>query len=157
MEQYITPTPQPQRQNHTGGSGEALAVPAAAGKPTRTELLDAIHGTRVAQEGKIETVAVKVNLLRADLRKVSDKAKVAEGVLLGGLASVWLALLEWMVWTGGDVEMACHGSLCSDVMTLTLSRIEIQQDGTMAIVDPKQVVELAGSLDVEAEQLSVDS
>ncbi|KAJ1125397.1 hypothetical protein NDU88_003829 [Pleurodeles waltl] len=35
-------------------------------------------GARVALEGKVSTVAVEVNLLRADLRKVSDKVKVAE-------------------------------------------------------------------------------
>ncbi|KAJ1143726.1 hypothetical protein NDU88_010031 [Pleurodeles waltl] len=39
----------------------------------------------------------------------------------------------------------------------SVSRIEIPQDGTMAIVDPEQVVELAGSLDVAAGLLSVDS
>ncbi|KAJ1148574.1 hypothetical protein NDU88_001402 [Pleurodeles waltl] len=43
------------------------------------ELLAAIQGSRVALEGKIETVVVEVNLLRADLRKVSEKVKVAEG------------------------------------------------------------------------------
>ncbi|KAJ1118060.1 hypothetical protein NDU88_006255 [Pleurodeles waltl] len=46
---------------------------------SQAELLAATQGSRVALEGKIETVAVKVNLLRVDLRKVSDKVKVAEG------------------------------------------------------------------------------
>ncbi|KAJ1134624.1 hypothetical protein NDU88_001075 [Pleurodeles waltl] len=80
MEQYTTPLPQ--RQTRTGGLGEALEVPATAGEPTCTELLATIHGARVALEGKIETVAVEVNLLRADLRKVSDKVKVAEGSIV---------------------------------------------------------------------------
>ncbi|KAJ1127535.1 hypothetical protein NDU88_005934 [Pleurodeles waltl] len=41
--------------------------------------LAAIQGTQVALEGKIESIALEVNLLRADHRKVSDKVKVAEG------------------------------------------------------------------------------
>ncbi|KAJ1184807.1 hypothetical protein NDU88_001609 [Pleurodeles waltl] len=48
----------------------------------RAEILMAIQGSRVALEGKIETVAVEVNLLRADLQKVSDKVKVAEGSIV---------------------------------------------------------------------------
>ncbi|KAJ1199842.1 hypothetical protein NDU88_003674 [Pleurodeles waltl] len=82
MEQYTMPTPLPQRQICIGGSGEALDAPATAGEPTHAELLASIHGARVALEGKIETVAVKVNLLRADLRKVSDKVKVVEGSIV---------------------------------------------------------------------------
>ncbi|KAJ1093349.1 hypothetical protein NDU88_006453 [Pleurodeles waltl] len=62
-----------------GGSGEALAVPATAEEPSCAELLGAIHGARVAMERKIETVAVEVNLLQADLRKISDKVEVVEG------------------------------------------------------------------------------
>ncbi|KAJ1123013.1 hypothetical protein NDU88_001486 [Pleurodeles waltl] len=82
MEEYTTPTLLPQRQTRTGGSGEALEEPTTAGEPTRAELLAAIQGARVALDGKIETVAVEVNLLRADLRKVSDKVKVAEGSIV---------------------------------------------------------------------------
>ncbi|KAJ1164953.1 hypothetical protein NDU88_005385 [Pleurodeles waltl] len=48
-----------------------------AEEPSRDKILAAIQGSRVALEGKIETV--EVNLLRAELRKVSDKVKVAEG------------------------------------------------------------------------------
>ncbi|KAJ1153343.1 hypothetical protein NDU88_006104 [Pleurodeles waltl] len=40
------------------------------------------QGSGVALEGKIEPVAVQVNLLRADLWKVSDKVKVAEGSIV---------------------------------------------------------------------------
>ncbi|KAJ1138380.1 hypothetical protein NDU88_004767 [Pleurodeles waltl] len=69
-------------QTHLGGSVEALEVPATQEEPTRAELLAAIHGAGVALEGKIEMVAVEVNLLRADLRKVSDKFKVAEGSIV---------------------------------------------------------------------------
>ncbi|KAJ1169745.1 hypothetical protein NDU88_001636 [Pleurodeles waltl] len=134
MEQYTTPTPLPQRQTHLGGSGEALEEPATVGEPMHVELLAAIHGARVALEEKIETVAVKVkvNLLRADLPKVSEKVKVAAGSI---------------------VDLQTERSVDSD----SVSRIEIQQDGTMAVVDPEQAVVLAGSSDMEAGVLSVDS
>ncbi|KAJ1150133.1 hypothetical protein NDU88_002931 [Pleurodeles waltl] len=45
-------------------------------EPSQAEILAAIQGSRVALEGTKETVAVEVNLLRADLRKVSAKVKV---------------------------------------------------------------------------------
>ncbi|KAJ1181159.1 hypothetical protein NDU88_006369 [Pleurodeles waltl] len=82
MEQYTTPTPLHQCQTHIGGPGEVLGTPATAEEPSRDELLAAIQGFRVALEGKIEMVAVEVNLLRADLCKVSDKVKVAEGSIV---------------------------------------------------------------------------
>ncbi|KAJ1134619.1 hypothetical protein NDU88_001070 [Pleurodeles waltl] len=82
LEQFITSTPLPQRQTHLGGPEEALEEPATAGEPTRAELLAVIQGARVALEGKIETVAVEVNLLQADLHKVSEKVKVAEGSIV---------------------------------------------------------------------------
>ncbi|KAJ1207499.1 hypothetical protein NDU88_002890 [Pleurodeles waltl] len=129
---------------------------------------------------KIDTVAVEVILLQADLRKVSDKVKVAEGSIVDlqtevgtlrkqmaqlncwdirGLArvleSVQLALLEWMVRTEEGLEMAHLRSLRSDVMKDSVSRIEIQQDGTMAVVDPEQFVKLAGPLDMEVGVLSL--
>ncbi|KAJ1159816.1 hypothetical protein NDU88_000321 [Pleurodeles waltl] len=51
-------------------------------EPSQAEILTAIQGSRMASQGKIETVAVEVNLLRVDLRKVSDKVKVAEGLIV---------------------------------------------------------------------------
>ncbi|KAJ1149434.1 hypothetical protein NDU88_002244 [Pleurodeles waltl] len=39
----------------------------------------------------------------------------------------------------------------------SVSRIEIQQDGTMRVVDPEKAVELAGSSDMEAGVLYVDA
>ncbi|KAJ1160408.1 hypothetical protein NDU88_000910 [Pleurodeles waltl] len=54
-------------------SGDVADTPLSAGEPSRAELLAAIKGSRVALERKIETVAVEINLLRADLQKVSDK------------------------------------------------------------------------------------
>ncbi|KAJ1144066.1 hypothetical protein NDU88_010368 [Pleurodeles waltl] len=59
------------------GSGDDTQVSANPEEPSRVELLAAIQGSRVALEGKIKTVAVEVNLLRADLQKVSNKIKVA--------------------------------------------------------------------------------
>ncbi|KAJ1126245.1 hypothetical protein NDU88_004653 [Pleurodeles waltl] len=82
MEQYTTPVPLPQRPARSEGSGDDMRVPANPEEPSRVELLGAIQGSRVALEGKIETAAVEVNLLRADLRKVSDKVKVMEGSIV---------------------------------------------------------------------------
>ncbi|KAJ1129720.1 hypothetical protein NDU88_008086 [Pleurodeles waltl] len=82
MEQYTTPTPLPQHQTRMGGSAEALVVPATAEEPLYAEILAAIQGTRVALGGKIEMVAVEVNILRKDLCKVSDMVKVAEGSIM---------------------------------------------------------------------------
>ncbi|KAJ1171410.1 hypothetical protein NDU88_003272 [Pleurodeles waltl] len=65
----------PQFQTQSGGPEDVLGVPGTTSEPSRVELLAAIQGSRVALEGKIEMVAVEVNLLRADLRKVSEKVK----------------------------------------------------------------------------------
>ncbi|KAJ1197606.1 hypothetical protein NDU88_001462 [Pleurodeles waltl] len=51
-------------------------------EPSRAEILAAFQGSRVVLEGKIETVEVEVNLLRADRPKVSDKVKVVEGSIV---------------------------------------------------------------------------
>ncbi|KAJ1152202.1 hypothetical protein NDU88_004979 [Pleurodeles waltl] len=79
MEQYTTPVALPQQKARLEVSGVAAGTPLSAGEPSQVELLAGIQGSRVALEGKIETVVVDVNLLRADLRKVSDKVKVLEG------------------------------------------------------------------------------
>ncbi|KAJ1205973.1 hypothetical protein NDU88_001391 [Pleurodeles waltl] len=71
----------PQRPARSEVSGEVADAASSAGEPSQTELLAAIQGSRVALEGMIETVAVEVNLLRADLWKVSDKVKAAEGII----------------------------------------------------------------------------
>ncbi|KAJ1198353.1 hypothetical protein NDU88_002194 [Pleurodeles waltl] len=128
MEQYTTPTPLPQHQTHMRGwSGEALGALATADEPSRAELLAAIQGFRVALKGKIETVAVEVNLLQADLRKVSDKVKVAEGSIVN------------LQKEGGTL------------------RKQMVQDGNMVVVDTEQAIELADSPDGGVEMLSVDS
>ncbi|KAJ1099546.1 hypothetical protein NDU88_004647 [Pleurodeles waltl] len=74
--------PLPQRQTRLGGNGDGVSTPVNPEEPSRAELLAAIQGSRVTLEGKIEMVAVEVNLLRADHRKVSDKVKVAEGSIV---------------------------------------------------------------------------
>ncbi|KAJ1160565.1 hypothetical protein NDU88_001061 [Pleurodeles waltl] len=79
MQQYTKPVVLLQRVVRLEVSGDAVGTPLNTKEPSRVELLTAIQGSQVALEGKIETVAVEVNLLRAELRKVADKVKVAEG------------------------------------------------------------------------------
>ncbi|KAJ1218103.1 hypothetical protein NDU88_005688 [Pleurodeles waltl] len=67
MEQYTTTVHLLQRQTCVGGPRDVLSVPVTVEEPSRAELIAAIQGSRVAIEGKIVTVAVEVNLLRADL------------------------------------------------------------------------------------------
>ncbi|KAJ1152098.1 hypothetical protein NDU88_004875 [Pleurodeles waltl] len=57
-------------------------MPASVAEPPGAELLVAIQGTRVALEEKIEAVALEVNLLCTDLRKVSDKVMVVDGSIV---------------------------------------------------------------------------
>ncbi|KAJ1146641.1 hypothetical protein NDU88_012905 [Pleurodeles waltl] len=82
MEQYSTPVAQPQQLAGLEGSGDAAGAPLSAGELSRAELPVAIQDSQVALEGKIETVAVEVNLLRVDLSKVLEKGKVAEGSIV---------------------------------------------------------------------------
>ncbi|KAJ1092734.1 hypothetical protein NDU88_005844 [Pleurodeles waltl] len=82
MEQYTTPVPLPQRPARSEGSGDDTRPPVNPEEPSHAELLSAIQGSRVALEGKIETVAVEVNLVWADLQKVSDKVKMVEGSIV---------------------------------------------------------------------------
>ncbi|KAJ1194082.1 hypothetical protein NDU88_003377 [Pleurodeles waltl] len=82
IEQYTTPASLMQRQMWMSEPGDDLGTPAAVEELPQAELLVAIQGLRVALEGKIETVAVEVNLLQEDIQKVSDKVKVAKGSIL---------------------------------------------------------------------------
>ncbi|KAJ1145983.1 hypothetical protein NDU88_012266 [Pleurodeles waltl] len=75
MGQYTTPVVLPQRMAGLEVSGEAVGTLMNTKESSRVELLAAIQGSRVALEGKIETVAVEVNLLRADLRKVPTRLR----------------------------------------------------------------------------------
>ncbi|KAJ1165871.1 hypothetical protein NDU88_006288 [Pleurodeles waltl] len=81
IETYTTPSPLP-HQTRVGGPGDELGTPAAVEEPLRAELLAAIQGLREALERKLDSVAVEVNLPRADLWKISDKVKVAEGSIV---------------------------------------------------------------------------
>ncbi|KAJ1215332.1 hypothetical protein NDU88_002941 [Pleurodeles waltl] len=47
-------------------------------EPTSVDLMNAIQGLCSALEQQIETVSIDINLLRADLRKVSEKVNTAE-------------------------------------------------------------------------------
>ncbi|KAJ1082975.1 hypothetical protein NDU88_003136 [Pleurodeles waltl] len=82
MEQYTTPVPLPQRSARSEVSGDDVRVPINTEEPSRAELLAAIQGSRVALEVKIELDSHSLHLLRADLQKVSDKVKVAEGSIV---------------------------------------------------------------------------
>ncbi|KAJ1140705.1 hypothetical protein NDU88_007050 [Pleurodeles waltl] len=82
MEQYTIPVPLPQNPARSEWSRDAMRVPLDPEEASHAELLAAIQGSRVALEVKLETVAVEVNLLRADLLKVSDNVKVAEGSIV---------------------------------------------------------------------------
>ncbi|KAJ1165319.1 hypothetical protein NDU88_005747 [Pleurodeles waltl] len=76
---YTTPVAASLRLVGLEVSGDVAGAPLSVGEPSQAELLAAIQGSQVALEGKILTVAMEVNLLRADLWKVLDKVKVAEG------------------------------------------------------------------------------
>ncbi|KAJ1209896.1 hypothetical protein NDU88_005267 [Pleurodeles waltl] len=115
VEQYTTVVPTPQSVTRLGGSDDGQSGLLLAKEPLRAEILAAIQGSRVALEGKIETVSVEVNLLKADLRKVFDKVKVAEGSIgdTGGGSShffeqpeeVWRWLELWdKIELGGTAE-----------------------------------------------------
>ncbi|KAJ1117215.1 hypothetical protein NDU88_005415 [Pleurodeles waltl] len=82
MEQYTTLVPLPQCPVRSVGSGDGFSVAANPEEPSLVELIAAIQGSRVSLEGNAETVAVEVDLLWADLRKVSDKVKVAESSIV---------------------------------------------------------------------------
>ncbi|KAJ1202801.1 hypothetical protein NDU88_006596 [Pleurodeles waltl] len=47
-------------------------------EPTRAEILAAKHGTCAALEQRHDLVAIDVNLLRTDLRRVAEKVTTAE-------------------------------------------------------------------------------
>ncbi|KAJ1166112.1 hypothetical protein NDU88_006521 [Pleurodeles waltl] len=67
---------------------ERWAMETAPEEPSQTDLMEVIQGSRVALEGKIQTVAIEVTLLHAVLRKVSDKVCIAEGMIADLLSKV---------------------------------------------------------------------
>ncbi|KAJ1204672.1 hypothetical protein NDU88_000112 [Pleurodeles waltl] len=58
MEQYTTQVPLPKRSARSDGSGDGVRVPVTSDEHSHAEFLAAIQGSRVALEGKIETVAM---------------------------------------------------------------------------------------------------
>ncbi|KAJ1143153.1 hypothetical protein NDU88_009464 [Pleurodeles waltl] len=102
MEQFTTAVPTLQRVTRVAGSDDGQSGLLPVEEPSRAQILTAIQGSRVALEGKIEMVAVDVNLLTADLRKVLDKVKVAEGSIVELQAEVG-TLQKQMVQAGSTV------------------------------------------------------
>ncbi|KAJ1098193.1 hypothetical protein NDU88_003309 [Pleurodeles waltl] len=79
------------------GAGEETGADLIAGEPSKAELLAPIHGSRAALEGKIELVALEVNLLRADHRKVSERVQITEGSiskLRDEVTTLWKQMAE---------------------------------------------------------------
>ncbi|KAJ1210396.1 hypothetical protein NDU88_005760 [Pleurodeles waltl] len=178
MEQYTTVGPLLQHAARLGGTEEGQSGLPPPEELSRAKILAAIQGSRVAPEGKIETVAVEVNLLRADLRKVSDKVKVAEGsivelqVEIGALQEVWRWLEMWdkatpsrLTRSGGVAPRASRadgpdwrireGDLLEDTVAWGLDvdpalRIKIQQDGTMAVIHAESVDGSGGRPDLDS-------
>ncbi|KAJ1207952.1 hypothetical protein NDU88_003342 [Pleurodeles waltl] len=165
MEQYTTVVPTPQRATWLGGSDKGQSRLMPAEELSQAEILAAIQGSRVALEGKIETVAVEVNLLRADLRKVSDKVRVAEFTIMELQMEMGTVPLGRPAGASGGAERASRadgpnwqtreGGLTEDTMTQgsvedPALRIEILQDGTMAVAP-------SGSVDGFGERLELYS
>ncbi|KAJ1206935.1 hypothetical protein NDU88_002328 [Pleurodeles waltl] len=67
MEQYTTAMAAQQRITWVAGSDDGQSGLLPVKEPSQAEILAAIQGSRVVLEGKIEMVAVEVNLLQADL------------------------------------------------------------------------------------------
>ncbi|KAJ1091869.1 hypothetical protein NDU88_004983 [Pleurodeles waltl] len=106
------------------GRGTDVGSDAPGVKPTRAELLAAIQGSREALEGKIESAAIEVNLLRADLQKVSDKTRYDIGEEDPGGRKMELQGGP-MTRTGG------LGSQTDSWSCRQKEEVEIQEDGTM--------------------------
>ncbi|KAJ1149310.1 hypothetical protein NDU88_002120 [Pleurodeles waltl] len=81
--------------------------------------------------------------------------KVGSGSIgRSGVGSTRTSGVEGADWRRrGDALMQVTGQLCDN----SVSRIEIPQDGTMAVADPVQAVDIADSSDGGAEMLLVDS
>ncbi|KAJ1152391.1 hypothetical protein NDU88_005166 [Pleurodeles waltl] len=161
MEQYTTPVPPPQRHTRLGGSEDSQSVATTTVEPSGAEIFAAIQDSRVALEGKIETVAVEVNLLRADWWMM-ESSIVELQMEVGALRKqmqpekVWIWLEMWdkatpgsLVRTGGVAHRASGvdgpdwrthgGSLLEGTVARGSAvdpalRIETQQDGTVAVV-----------------------
>ncbi|KAJ1197581.1 hypothetical protein NDU88_001438 [Pleurodeles waltl] len=119
MEQYTTQVALPQHVARLGVSGDDVRTPLNIKEPSHADLLAVIQGFWVALSGKIEMVAVDVNLLQADLRKVSDKVKVAEGSIVElqterHLAVLPIGLLERKARTGDRMALVGWRTLITE-------------------------------------------
>ncbi|KAJ1149156.1 hypothetical protein NDU88_001973 [Pleurodeles waltl] len=103
-------TPSMQREIRLAGHREDSGLGVPAGEPSRVELLATIQGSRTAIEGKIESVATEI---------------LEEGGRdrLGTHNSNWRSRE-----TAGPQELSSGGGESP-------TRIEIQEDGTMALTD----------------------
>ncbi|KAJ1184660.1 hypothetical protein NDU88_001463 [Pleurodeles waltl] len=148
-----------------GGPEGVWETPAPAEELSHAELLAAIQGSQVVLQGKIEAVAVEVNLLRTDLRKVSDKVKVVEGSIVdlqaeagtgrsvrpirGAARASGVDDTDWRKRGESQTQISAQGAAGSD------GRVEIQQDGTMAVVVPEITDESTEPSDARMESVSV--
>ncbi|KAJ1097553.1 hypothetical protein NDU88_002671 [Pleurodeles waltl] len=140
------------------------------GEPSRAELLQAIQGSQLAPGNKIETVALKVNLLRTDLRKVSDKVSLAEGSiekLQTDVASLKKQVavdasrsgaLEAGEGTGRRAREESGTAYRQSPQKIEPGTLEIQADGIMALACPDLQCRLdAFSLTQEETTLQTES
>ncbi|KAJ1171178.1 hypothetical protein NDU88_003048 [Pleurodeles waltl] len=129
-----------------------------AEEPSSAEPLAAIQGSRVVLERKIEAVAVEMNLLWTDLRKVSDKVKVAEGSIVdlqmemvGDMGQGWhgrsvrsprgaacASGVDDMDWRKRRESQTQISAQRADISN---GRVENQQDDTMAVVVPEMAAD----------------
>ena len=77
--QYTTPKQSAQRITRQTNPSPQGRSPPDQPDPSLADIMEAIKGSREALEAQVAGVSVEVNLLRADLRKVSDKVTSAEG------------------------------------------------------------------------------
>ncbi|KAJ1089399.1 hypothetical protein NDU88_002550 [Pleurodeles waltl] len=137
MEQYTTLAPGSQRQTRMGGPGWVPEAPAPVEEPSRAELLAAIQGSCVVLEEKLEAVAGEVNLLWKDLWGAARTSGVDD--------------TDWRKRGESRNQISARGASGAD------GSVEIQQDGTMAVVVTEMTDESTEPSDVRMESVSVDS
>ncbi|KAJ1169215.1 hypothetical protein NDU88_001121 [Pleurodeles waltl] len=142
MEQYTTPVPLPQRPARLDVSGDDMRVPMNPEEPSREELLAAIQGSRVAlEDGRSHFFDRPEEVWR--LLEMWDEVALGRKEGTGGVAlrASGEESLDWRSHEAGQLVDAGTGRSAVD----SNQRVEIQQDGTMAVMSTG----LAGGLDVE--------
>ncbi|KAJ1145023.1 hypothetical protein NDU88_011315 [Pleurodeles waltl] len=129
-------------------------MPAPAEEPSRAELLAAIQGSRVVLEAKIE--AVEMNFLGKDLRKVSDKVKVAEESTVD-LQKEGAACASGVDDMDSRKRRESQTQISAQRADISNGRVEIQQDGIMAVVVPGVADESSEPSDARMALISVDT